>query len=424
MSAPHVLVIGAVFALFALVSNLVAAQTHLPPVEELPSVPELNDPFLTFEGERIDTPEVWIEKRRPELKRLFQHYMYGYLPATPIIEVEVESVYEDALDGKALLKQIAITLGGDEEQRIHLLVIVPKDADGPVPVFLGLNRCGNHTVIADPRVRLDNTIWRHDHCDDERGTRTDFWSVEYLLERGYGFATFHESDIDPDKHDFTDGVHARFTDPDVPEASRWGTIAAWAWGLHRGLDYLVTDPDVDAEKICLIGHSRRGKTSLFAAAMDERVALVVPHQSGTGGAALSRDNDQETIERINRVFPHWFNDLFTQFNDREDRLPFDQHLLMALVAPRPLLDTAGLQDTWANYESGLRGAREADRVYKFLGARGAVGDGLIVGPQRLSAENCGSLLQYRLDTKHELNRDYWQAILDFADLQFGRVLSD
>ncbi|HEX6985142.1 MAG TPA: acetylxylan esterase, partial [Planctomycetaceae bacterium] len=226
--------------------------------------------------------------------------------------------------------------------------------------------------------------------------------------------------IDPDKHDFTDGLHACLDYEDVPERSRPGTIAAWAWGLHRAVDYLTTDPDVDPQRICLTGHSRRGKTALFAAAMDERVALVVPHQSGTGGMALSRNNDQETVERINRVFPHWFADEFTSFDGREDRLPVDQHLLTALVAPRPLLETAGLEDVWANYESALRNLRAADPVYELLGKRGLVGDGVLTGDDEMTRDNTGELLQYRLDTKHEFNRDYWRGILDFADLHLGR----
>ncbi len=182
----------------------------------------------------------------------------------------------------------------------------------------------------------------------------------------------------------------------------------------------MTDDDVDNDRIAVIGHSRRGKTAPLTGAFDERIDLVVPHQSGTGGCALSRDNDQETVERINRVFPHWFNDVFTEFNDNEDKLPVDQHLLMALVAPRPLLDTAGLKDKWANYESALRALKAADPVYKFLGARGMVGSGMIVGDEKMTDDNAGNLMQYRRDTAHTLNVGYWNGILDFADRCFAK----
>ena len=132
----------------------------------------------------------------------------------------------------------------------------------------------------------------------------------------------------------------------------------------------------------MTGHSRLGKTALVAAAFDERIALVVPHQSGTGGCALSRDNDQETVERINRVFPHWFDGVFKEFNRREDRLPIDQNLLECLVAPRPIIDTEGLQDKWSNPGNAFRSLQAADKVYKFLGLRGLVGSGVIRGESR------------------------------------------
>ncbi len=181
------------------------------------------------------------------------------------------------------------------------------------------------------------------------------WSVEYAIDRGYAIATFYDGDIDPDKNDPADGVQPHFRKPNESRVDdEWGTIRAWAWGLSRVVDYLLTRSDIDANRICATGHSRLGKTALVAAAFDERIALVAPHQSGTGGCALSRDNDQETVERINRVFPHWFDDVFKKFVHREDRLPIDQHLLMCLVAPRPIFDTEGLQDKWSNSGNAFR----------------------------------------------------------------------
>jgi hypothetical protein len=165
----------------------------------------------------------------------------------------------------------------------------------------------------------------------------------------------------------------------------------------------------------LIGHSRRGKTALLAAALDDRVALVVPHQSGTGGMALSRDSEQETVERINRVFPHWLSDRFTEFDQDVDRLPFDQHALVALVAPRPLLDTEGAQDPWANFPRALDTLKAADPVYKLLGAPGLQGTGLIQDDDPVVGPNFGTILQCRLDIQHTLNRAYWERILDYAD---------
>jgi hypothetical protein len=147
---------------------------------------------------------------------------------------------------------------------------------------------------------------------------------------------------------------------------------------------------------------------------------VAPHQSGTGGCALSRNNDQETVERINRVFPHWFNHTFPKFAGREDRLPVDQHLLMCLVAPRLIFDSEGDQDKWANGKSGLRGLQAADKVYKFLGARGLVGIGMVRDEEPLTGPNVGDLVQYRRNTKHELSKAYWARLFDFADGYFAQ----
>ncbi|MBX3178946.1 MAG: acetylxylan esterase [Candidatus Hydrogenedentes bacterium] len=409
----------------ALLLTAFPAASDFPAFDALPERADLPDPFIMLDGSKVETPEDWVQKRRPELKALFQHYVYGYAPPAPKLLFEETAPETTILDGKGRLKQVTIAFEGlpPGAPRINLALFLPASAQGPVPVFLAINKCGNYEVLPDPAIHHNPDAWCHEKCpetvEEGRGSKQDFWCVEYLLDRGYAFATFHESDVDPDKHDFEDGVHAAFKNVAAPDHA-WGTIAAWSWGLRRCIDYLVTDPDIDANRVCVTGHSRRGKTALLTAALDERVALVVPHQSGTGGMALSRNNDQETVERINRVFPHWFCDAFTWFDHRENRLPVDQHLLVALVAPRALLDTAGLQDAWANYESALKNIRAADPVWKFLGAPGIAGNDMVLGPAPLDPEKTGNLMQFRLDEKHTLNQAYWKGILDFADLQFSR----
>ncbi|MGE0606731.1 MAG: alpha/beta hydrolase family protein [Pirellulales bacterium] len=403
-----------------------AGAQNFPRPDELPVRRELPDPLVMLDGTPVSTPEQWAKQRRPELKQLFQHYMYGYMPAAPQeVKSNIERVSSDYFGGKATKREVTISFGPDGTPPIHLLVIVPNKKSGPVPVFVGLNFGGNHTVTEDAEVPLP-TVWMYPHrkgvvdnraTEEARGSDVDVWCAETLIDRGYALATFYNGDIDPDRPDFTDGVHPHYFQPgqSQPGPRDWGTIAAWAWGLSRAVDYLVSADDIDAQRVCAIGHSRLGKTALLAGAFDERIALVVPHQSGTGGCALSRENDQETIERINRVFPHWFSDTFPQFDGREDRLPIDQHLLIALVAPRPLMDTEGDQDTWANYDNAWKAVQAADRVYKFLGARGLVGNEPLHGDEPITPESCGELVQYRRDSKHELNRDYWLRILDFAD---------
>lgn len=401
-----------------------SADDEFPTFEELPKQTDLPDPFLMLDGSKVLTKADWFEKRRPELKRLFLHYMYGVIPGAPKVTSKVTSD-TTVLNGKARLRQITIAFPElpDNAPKIHLAVFTPKTTTKPVPVFLAINKCGNHTVIANEAIEIVERGWQHSGCKKPdfkpRGSKTDFWCTEYLIGRGYGFATFQGTDIDPDRHDFTDGIHPFYPNLPGPKESHWGTISAWAWGLMRCVDVLEKDDLVDKSKIAVIGHSRRGKTALLAGAIDERFALVVPHQSGTGGMALSRNNDQETVERINRVFPHWFSDSFVPFGiDNEDKLPFDQHLLIAMVAPRPLMETSGLKDTWANYESSINAIRAADAVYRFVGETGVIGTGILTAGDKINHQSAGNLLQYRLDTKHTLNQDYWRGILDFADMHF------
>ena len=406
--------------LFLLCAGALMAN-DFPTVDQLPESDGLPDVLKMFDGTPVATKEDWLAKRRPELRQLFQHYMYGYLPPKLQISARVTQSKNGLCDGAVNLKEIEIRFADlpDNAPRIHLALFLPTNASKPSPVFLALNSCGNQEVLDDPAIRLDEQAWRNERCTPPvRGAAKNFWCVEYLVSRGYAFATFHESDVDPDRPDFSDGIHPFYADRKIPEKSQPGTIAAWAWGLHRAVDYLAADPDIDSKRICVIGHSRRGKTALLAAAMDDRIALVVPHQSGTGGMALSRDSQQETVERINRVFPHWFDDEFTEFNEHVNRLPFDQHALVALVAPRPLLDSEGSQDPWANFPRSLDSLKAADAVYKLLGAPGLVGTGLVQDGEPIVGPNFGTILQCRLNEKHTLNRAYWERILDFADAQW------
>lgn len=396
----------------------------LPNPDQLPDRPALPNALTMLDGSPVRTADDWYQKRRPELLRLFQHYVYGYAPPAPRIEARVTKQATLA-DGNVLLKEVEIRFADlpDDAPRIRLALFLPKER--PAPVFLAINKCGNHNVVEDEAVTYRPDADYHNACgpkatEEARGSEQDFWCVDYIVSRGYGLATYHESDIDPDRDDFSDGIHPYYPDLPGPSQSHWGTIGAWAWGLQRAVDYLVTDPDVDAERIAVTGHSRRGKTALWAGAQDERIALVVPHQSGTGGCALSRNNDQEKVERINRVFPHWFNGMFKRFNNREEKLPIDQHLLIALVAPRPLLDTEGSQDHWANYNSALRALEHAAPVWELLEVEGLKGSGLVEEDGDLTGQDVGRLAQYRRDTKHTLNQGYWQGMLDFADRWLGQ----
>jgi hypothetical protein len=401
-------------------------QTRFPPLAELPSRPELPDPLVLFDGRRVTSKEQWFKERRPELKELFQHYMYGYLPPAPEkVAAKVERTDRGALGGKATLKEITLTFGPPEMPPIHLLLVVPNQRRGPAPVFVGINFHGNHAVVRDPLVRLP-TVWvpnrsggRDNRATEAgRGTEADGWAVDQAIDRGYAVATFYNGDIDPDRADVREGIqpHLIKAGKIKPGSDACGTIAAWAWGVHRCVAYLVTDPDLDKERIAAVGHSRLGKATLVAAAFDERIALAVPHQAGCGGTAPSRGKVGESVKQINDRFPHWFDAVFKEFNDQPERLPFDQHCLAALVAPRPVLFSNAVEDTWANPQGQFQVLQAADPVYRLLGVEGLEAKAM-PEPGQVVASRLGYFIR---PGKHSMTRQDWKAFLDFADRQLRR----
>lgn len=396
-----------------------------PAVEDLKPNPGLPDPLLMINGEKIAIRDDWFKKRRPELKALFQHYMYGIPPETPKITAEVVREDKQCLGGKATKREIEITFGPAGTPTQNLLLIVPNTRSGPVPVFVGANFCGNHSVLDDPAIALPK-YWMRDTCpgvvenratDAGRGASADKWNANLIIERGYALATFYYGDLDPDRNDFNDGVHPHFMKPGEKRGNQhWGAISAWAFGISRAVDYLLTDAAIDKTKIASVGHSRLGKTALLAAAFDDRIAMAIPLQSGCGGASPSRTKLGETVKQINTTFPHWFCDEFKKFNDRPELLPFDQHCLLALVAPRPVLYSTAEEDTWANPPGHFEALLAAEPVYRLLGAGGL--------DARTMPEN-GNLISSTLGFftragKHSMSRVDWEAFLDFADRHFGK----
>jgi hypothetical protein len=393
-----------------------------PDVSQLPSNPDTPDPFLMQDGSKVATREQWFEKRRPELKALFQHYMYGWFP--PPVPVRGVVTYSDArfFDGQATLKLVSLKLDAAGAPETHLLMVIPNHRAGPAPVFLGMNFNGNHTLVTDTNVPLP-TSWvsgrapfvAHDHATEAgRGTQTNVWELEQSIRRGYAVATFYCGDVEPDTTNAAGGVRETIHRPAAPDD--WGTIAAWAWGLQRAVDYLVTDKDVDQHHIAVVGHSRLGKAAMLAGAFDERVALVAPLQAGCGGTAPSRSTVGESVQRINTSFPHWFCDEFKKFNTQIDRLPFDQNCLIALCAPRPVVVGAAVEDTWANPAGAFEMLKSADKVYRFAGAEGLPATAM---PEinRLVDGNLGFFIR---PGKHSMTKLDWRYFLDFADKQWGK----
>jgi hypothetical protein len=394
-----------------------------PPTDKLPSRPELPDPLVSFDGRKIATREDWTKKRRPELKELFQHYMYGHFPPVPDnVSFKVERTDPKAIGGKATLKEVTISFGPPGTPKIQLLLLVPNKRPGRVPVFVGMNFRGNHTVLNDPAIRLPETwipgkgptVKKNRATEAGRGTEVDVWAIEQTIDRGYAVATFYCGDVDPDRADVREGIQPHLRKAGTqPGPHDWGTIAAWAWGIQRVVDYLAQDADIDPSRIIVVGHSRLGKTALLAAAFDERIALAIPHQAGCGGTAPSRSRNPkaETVKRINTSFPHWFNGAFKKFNDQVDRLPFDQHCLIALMAPRPVLLSNAVEDQWANPDGQFDMLKAAEPVYRLLGA-GGLETKTMPEVGKLSA---GTLGYYIREGKHSMTREDWRIFVDFAD---------
>jgi hypothetical protein len=398
------------------------SRADFPDASKLPPRPEMPDPLVMLDGTRIVSPEEWTGRRRPELKALFQHYMYGRMPAAPAsVNATVEREVRSYFGGKATKKEVTIAFGPPDTPKIHLLLVVPNKRTGPAPAFLGLNFHGNHTALDDPTIALP-TAWMppgtpgvkdNKATDAGRGKEIGVWSIEKVIDRGYALATVYCGDIAPDHPGFADGVFPAYAGADGPKRAPddWGAVAAWAWGLSRALDYLQTDASLDKGRIAVVGHSRLGKAALVAGAFDDRFALTIGHQAGCGGSAPSRGKVGEQVQQINDRFPHWFDDEFKKFNDQPDRLPFDQNGLVALAAPRPLLLTNATLDTWANPVGQFDVLKGADSAYRLLGVKG-LGEETMPPPGTL----VGDRLAYHIRPgKHSMLPEDWETFLAFAD---------
>jgi hypothetical protein len=393
-------------------------------------VPEyaLPDPLRQENGQQVKTVEVWRDQRRPELLRLFETHVYGRTPgATKRMEFKVRSVDPTALEGKATRKEVTITFKGLAGERdLDLLIYLPNGRSGAVPAFLGLNFRGNHTIHDDPGITVsrDSTNAESGAANRgaaaARGSSGGRWPVEMILARGYALVTAYYGDLEPDRADgWRWGVRMLFDpNPGNPEypADAWGAIGAWAWGLSRAMDYLATDQAIDRDRVALLGHSRLGKTALWAGAQDERFKIVISNNSGCGGAALSRRQFGETVGRINQAFPHWFNARFKEYGGRENRLPVDQHQLIALMAPRPVYVASAAEDLWADPKGEFLSALAAEPVYRLFGHAGVGVDVLPPVDQPV-----GDYVGYHIRTgKHDVTAYDWEQYLDFADRHFRK----
>ena len=372
----------------------------------------LPDPLVFNDGTPVRSAQDWTNRRRAQILELFTTNVYGHGPAVPVtLRYKVADIDKHALGGKAIRTQATIWFSPDKDSpREDLLIYLPDGAKKPVPLILSLNFTGNHTVVNDPGIHLpivwdEDTHQAHRAPEGSRGS-SDQFQVEETLARGYGFATIYYQDIEPD---FNGGRQYGIR-PLFPTAD-WGAIGAWAYGLSRAMDYLEKDPDVDAHRVAVMGHSRLGKTALWAGALDRRFAMVLSSCSGEGGASLSRRNYGETIADLVRVFPYWFTSNYGQYAEHVDRLPVDMHELIALIAPRPVYVTGAEEDRWADPRGEFLACVAAGPVYRLLGAQG-LGTDQMPSLNRPIMHTIG--FHYRTG-RHEVTTYDWEQFLKFAD---------
>jgi hypothetical protein len=425
--------LGILFANLSFLFGPAAAAEAFKPNYDEAKVPQysLPDPLTLAEGGKVADASAWQTRRRPEILELFRTHVYGRGPGRPEkMTFEVTSIERNALGGLATRKEISVFFAGKKDgPKMDILIYQPNAAKKPAPAFLGLNFGGNHAVHSDPGITLSRQ-WMRESAGGEvvnnratetsRGKEASRWQVERILQRGYALATAYYGDIEPDfAEGWKMGVRAALGPKGadtVFSADDWGAIGAWAWGLSRALDYLETDKDINAKRVAVIGHSRLGKTALWAGAEDERFAIVISNNSGCGGAALSRRQFGETVERINTSFPHWFCGNFKKYNLKEADLPVDQHELIALAAPRPVYVASAEEDRWADPRGEFLSAKHAEPVYRLFGRKG-------LGVEEMPPVNqpIGDAIGYHMRTgKHDVTEYDWEQYLNFADRHFGR----
>jgi len=374
----------------------------------------LPDPLIANDGTEITSKEQWMEFRRAEVLELFRANVFGRRPEgtmNPVAgQYDISSGLQNlqktikttkgVMDGEANLNEVRWTydaLNGVGE--MNMVLFTPAGVEKPesIPCFLLISH------------RTEENI------DPTRETKVPFWPAEEIIARGYATAAFWVGYVDPDdrKDDYQNGIQYLFEDQSKERPDdAWAALAAWAWGASLCMDHLVDDKMIASDKVAVLGHSRGGKTALWAGAEDPRFSLVISNESGNSGAALSRRSFGESVKRINDVFPNWFNKNYKKYNDNVENLPIDQHMLMTLIAPRLLYVASAAGDQWADPEGEFLSAKYARPVYELFGHSG-LGDASF--PKNDSPIH-GDRMAYHIRTgKHNLLEYDWHRFMDFAD---------
>jgi len=364
----------------------------------------LPDPLVLQNGQPVRDAETWFKQRRPELLKLYETEVYGRVPlSAPSINFEVVGTDLTALSNSAVRRDIIGHLGNKPDgPKVNVVLYLPAKASGPVPVLL-------HVLFGNPPPSSPTAT--NSVRPGEIGPLAD------ILARGYGYAMFRYTEIEGDgrTNSLTLARKLALTGFAQPAPDEWGTITAWAWGASHVLNYLETDRAVDAKRVGLIGHSRLGKTALWAGARDPRFGLVFASCSGELGASLARRDFGETVDDVIANFPWWFAGNFQAYSKRWNDLPVDSHLLIALNAPRPVFITGGTQDQWADPRGMFLAQVAAGPVYRLLGKKDLGTTELPPLDTPLVEGELGFLYH---TGPHSITAADWKAFLDFADQHF------
>ncbi|HZZ75364.1 MAG TPA: hypothetical protein VFE04_05520 [Puia sp.] len=422
MKTPGIMTAILSFA-FAIAGHKSIAQQHIANTDESKVPPyTLPDPLKMPDGKEVTTKEEWIKIQRPYIYHLYEKNQFGRYPLNhPPLKYRVLETDANALQGIATRRQVRIYLHpADTSIYIDLLMYLPNKIKKPVPAFVGYNFGGNQIIQSDPAILLTKNwvlngemgVVNNKATDSSRGSSSSQWQVEEILSHGFAVATAFYGDLEADNPDgWKTGIRTTLKDVLNIQPGEWCAIGAWAYGLSRIMDYLQKDNDIDATRVALFGHSRLGKTALWAGASDPRFALVISNESGEGGAALSKRWYGETVKIITDVFPHWFVAKYKTYGDNVEALPIDAHMLLCLIAPRPLYVASAEGDQWSDPKGEFLSAKEAGRVYSLFGEHGIDVDSM--PPLNHPA---GDYIRYHIrDGKHDVTNYDWQQYLQFAD---------
>lgn len=389
-------------------------------------VPQYELPALlkSASGQMITTRKAWETIRRPELLEVFASQMYGRTPKDKIgVTYSVLEEHAKAMQGKATRKQVKFTFSnGSKKIEAMLLMFIPNHVKGKAPVIIGYNYKGNQSTVKDSAILYSPGLYlvrEPNHPDWVRGSQSSRWSFEQMIDRGYAVATMCYHDIFPDQKGLKDhSIASLFPgyDPQTQKGDTWQAIGAWAWGSSRIMDYLETQKNIDTKKSVIMGHSRQGKAALWAGAQDTRFQIVISNDSGSGGAALSKREYGETIEKVSSITPAWFCPAFSQYARNEKNIPFDQHELIALMAPRPVYIASAEEDRWADPKGEFLAAYHAGPVYNLYG---------LIGLETMHMPGIHQPIMHDVGYHirsgiHDVTAYDWLRFMDFADKHFRR----